>query len=70
MRSNTRLHIAHTHARARRYQTAAWHPFFRGHAHLETRRREPWLFGDDNTQRIRSAIRRRYDAMPYLCGNP
>jgi alpha 1,3-glucosidase len=31
------------------YQTAAWHPFFRGHAHLETKRREPWLFGDENT---------------------
>jgi mannosyl-oligosaccharide alpha-1,3-glucosidase len=48
------------------YQTAAWHPFFRGHAHLETKRREPWLFGEDNTNRIRAAIRRRYDMMPYL----
>ena len=48
------------------YQTAAWHPFFRGHAHLETKRREPWLFGEENTARIRAAIRRRYDVMPYL----
>lgn len=27
------------------YQLGAYYPFFRGHAHLDTRRREPWLFG-------------------------
>lgn len=27
------------------YQLGAFYPFFRGHAHLDTKRREPWLFG-------------------------
>lgn len=39
------------------YQVAAFFPFFRGHAHLDTKRREPWLFGDEATARIRAAIR-------------
>jgi hypothetical protein len=48
------------------YQLGAFYPFFRGHAHLETARREPWLFGDEATSRIRSAIRARYALLPYL----
>ncbi|XP_075262782.1 neutral alpha-glucosidase C-like [Convolutriloba macropyga] len=47
------------------YQLAAFTPFFRAHAHIETKRREPWLFGEDNTKRIRNAIRRRYTFLPY-----
>ena len=43
-----------------------YYPFFRGHAHLETKRREPWLFGDEYTPVIRDAIRRRYQLMPCL----
>ena len=35
------------------YQAAVFYPFLRGHAHLDTKRREPWLFGDDATVRIR-----------------
>lgn len=27
------------------YQLGAYYPFFRAHAHHDTRRREPWLFG-------------------------
>ena len=27
-------------------QLATFYPFFRGHGHLDTKRREPWLFGD------------------------
>ena len=27
------------------YQVGAYYPFFRGHAHHDTKRREPWLFG-------------------------
>jgi len=49
-----------------RYQIGIYYPFFRGHAHLETKRREPWLFGDEYTPVIREAIRRRYQLMPYL----
>ena len=48
------------------YQIGIYYPFFRGHAHLETKRREPWLFGSDATRTIRDAIRRRYQLMPYL----
>lgn len=48
------------------YQAAAYTPFFRGHAHLETKRREPWLFGEENTRLVRNAIRSRYRVMPYL----
>ena len=48
------------------YQAAAYTPFFRGHAHIDTKRREPWLFGEDNTNRVRAAIRARYTVLPYL----
>lgn len=46
------------------YQAGAFTPFFRGHAHIETKRREPWLFGPENTKLIRSAIRKRYQYLP------
>jgi len=46
------------------YQAGAFTPFFRGHAHIETKRREPWLFGPENTMLIRSAIRKRYQYLP------
>ncbi|KAI8812796.1 glycosyl hydrolases family 31-domain-containing protein [Cladochytrium replicatum] len=48
------------------YQTAAFQPFYRGHAHIDTKRREPWLFGDEVTGLIREAIRHRYRIMPFL----
>jgi mannosyl-oligosaccharide alpha-1,3-glucosidase len=48
------------------YQTAIFTPFLRGHAHLETKRREPWLFGEEATTRIRNAIALRYALLPYL----
>lgn len=47
-------------------QLGAYYPFFRGHAHLETARREPWLFGEPTTTRIRRAIRGRYALLPYI----
>lgn len=47
-------------------QVGTFYPFFRGHAHLETPRREPWLFGDEATARIRTAIRQRYALLPYI----
>ncbi|OXA60099.1 neutral alpha-glucosidase AB isoform X3 [Folsomia candida] len=47
------------------YQAAAFQPFMRNHAHIETKRREPWLFGDRTTALIRSAVRRRYALLPY-----
>jgi alpha 1,3-glucosidase len=48
------------------YQLGAFYPFFRGHAHLESKRREPWLFGEETTSHIREAIRRRYRMLPYI----
>ncbi|XP_019374617.1 PREDICTED: neutral alpha-glucosidase C isoform X1 [Gavialis gangeticus] len=48
------------------YQAGAYQPFFRGHASLNSKRREPWLFGEKNTQIIREAIRERYSLLPYL----
>ncbi|KAM4622089.1 neutral alpha-glucosidase AB isoform 5-T5 [Polymixia lowei] len=47
------------------YQTGAYQPFFRAHAHLDTPRREPWLFGPENTALIREAVRQRYALLPY-----
>ncbi|KAF7661004.1 hypothetical protein LDENG_00270350 [Lucifuga dentata] len=47
------------------YQAGAYQPFFRAHAHLDTPRREPWLFGPENTALIRTAVRQRYTLLPY-----
>lgn len=47
------------------YQAAALQPFFRGHSAQYTKRREPWLFGDEVTAAIRTAIRQRYCLLPY-----
>lgn len=47
------------------YQAGAYQPFFRAHAHLDTPRREPWLFGPENTALIREAVRQRYALLPY-----
>lgn len=48
------------------YQAAAFQPFFRGHAHHDSKRREPWVMGEPHTSRIREAIRTRYALMPYV----
>ncbi|GLE02260.1 hypothetical protein PINS_up011098 [Pythium insidiosum] len=48
------------------YQAAAFQPFFRGHAHHDSNRREPWVFGEPHTSRLRAAIRERYALLPYL----
>uniref|UniRef100_A0A915PNX4 Glycoside hydrolase family 31 N-terminal domain-containing protein n=1 Tax=Setaria digitata TaxID=48799 RepID=A0A915PNX4_9BILA len=47
------------------YQAAAFQPFFRAHSHIDTKRREPWLFSDSTTQAVRQAIRTRYSFLPY-----
>ncbi|TYZ62954.1 hypothetical protein PybrP1_008092 [[Pythium] brassicae (nom. inval.)] len=48
------------------YQAAAFQPFFRGHAHHDAKRREPWLFGEPHTSRLRAAVRTRYALLPYI----
>ncbi|BHF62802.1 hypothetical protein SprV_0200578800 [Sparganum proliferum] len=48
------------------YQAAAFQPFFRSHAHMDTKRREPWLVDNpDNLKHIRDALRLRYSLLPY-----
>ncbi|KAL1124579.1 hypothetical protein AAG570_001203 [Ranatra chinensis] len=46
------------------YQAAAFLPFFRAHAHIDTKRREPWLFDDEVTRLVRDALRTRYSYLP------
>jgi alpha 1,3-glucosidase len=46
------------------YQTGVWLPFYRAHAHIDTRRREPYLFNEDVRTRIRNALRLRYTLLP------
>ena len=42
------------------YQAGAFQPFFRSHSHIDTKRREPWLFPEEAKLIIRDAIRKRY----------
>lgn len=50
---------------SRWYQAGAFQPFFRSHAHIDTKRREPWLFPEDTKNIIRDAIRKRYSYLPF-----
>ncbi|KAF8932696.1 hypothetical protein BGZ58_006869 [Dissophora ornata] len=47
------------------YQAGIYYPFFRAHAHLDSKRREPWLFGEPYTSQIREAVRTRYAYLPF-----
>lgn len=46
------------------YQVGIFYPFFRGHAHIDAKRREPYVPGDPWTSIIRSALRVRYQLLP------
>jgi alpha 1,3-glucosidase len=46
-------------------QAGSYTPFFRGHAHHDAKRREPWMFGEPSTTQIRQAIMSRYALLPY-----
>lgn len=46
------------------YQAGAFYPFFRAHAHIDTRRREPYLAGEPYTSIITQALRLRYQLLP------
>ncbi|ODV87756.1 glycoside hydrolase family 31 protein [[Candida] arabinofermentans NRRL YB-2248] len=48
------------------YQAGIWYPFFRGHAHIDSRRREPWIAGEPYTSIMRDALRFRYKLLPVL----
>eukprot|EP00965_Chrysotila_dentata_P167904 5544446-Pleurochrysis_carterae.AAC.1 len=47
------------------YETGAYTPFFRGHAHHDSARREPWTFGDETTARLREIAKERYQLLAY-----
>ncbi|KAK6352559.1 hypothetical protein TWF730_009383 [Orbilia blumenaviensis] len=46
------------------YQSGIWYPFFRAHAHIDAKRREPYIAGDPYTSIIRDAVRLRYALLP------
>ncbi|XP_030378135.1 neutral alpha-glucosidase AB [Scaptodrosophila lebanonensis] len=46
------------------YQTGAFLPFFRAHAHIDTKRREPWLFPERTRLIIKNALVKRYSYLP------
>ncbi|KAJ5831969.1 hypothetical protein N7474_000280 [Penicillium riverlandense] len=46
------------------YQAGIWYPFFRAHAHIDTRRREPYLVPEPHRSIISQAIRLRYQLLP------
>lgn len=39
-------------------------PFFRAHAHIDTKRREPYLYGEPIRGYLRDAVRLRYQMLP------
>lgn len=43
----------------------AFQPFMRAHAHLDTKRREPYLLEADEQDIVRTAVRHRYHYLPY-----
>lgn len=47
------------------YQAGAYQPFFRGHAHLDSKRREPYLLDEIDRNIVRDAIRARYALLPF-----
>jgi alpha 1,3-glucosidase len=48
------------------YQIGALQPFFRAHAHIDTKRREPWLYGEPYTTLMGQAVERRIKMLPYI----
>ncbi|KAL4238130.1 hypothetical protein ACF0H5_002842 [Mactra antiquata] len=46
------------------YQAGAFQPFFRAHAHIDTKRREPYIQPEENMKIIRQAIIARYSYLP------
>jgi mannosyl-oligosaccharide alpha-1,3-glucosidase len=45
-------------------QAGSYQPFFRGHAHHDSKRREPWMFGDETMRRLRATTMKRYALLP------
>eukprot|EP00041_Stephanoeca_diplocostata_P014598 m.270785 g.270785 ORF g.270785 m.270785 type:complete len:912 (+) comp19743_c0_seq1:101-2836(+) len=50
---------------ARWYQAGAFQPFMRAHAHLDTKRREPYLLEGDYFDVAKQAVLTRYSYLPF-----
>lgn len=48
------------------YQAGVFYPFFRAHAHIDARRREPWIPPKPYSKIIADAIRLRYALLPTI----
>ncbi|CCE61935.1 hypothetical protein TPHA_0B02620 [Tetrapisispora phaffii CBS 4417] len=48
------------------YQAGIWYPFFRAHAHIDSKRREPYLFDEPIKSIVRDLIVLRYALLPTL----
>ncbi|SCV72067.1 BQ2448_4761 [Microbotryum intermedium] len=48
------------------YQVGALSPFFRAHGHIDTKRREPYLFAEPYRSLMRESIRLRYKILPAM----
>jgi mannosyl-oligosaccharide alpha-1,3-glucosidase len=46
------------------YQVGAFNPFFRGHGHIDTKRREPYLLDQPYRNIVKDALRLRYRLLP------
>lgn len=46
------------------YQVGVFTPFFRAHAHIDTKRREPYLLDEPYKSIIKDALRLRYKLLP------
>ncbi|KAL9093699.1 MAG: hypothetical protein Q9159_000228 [Coniocarpon cinnabarinum] len=46
------------------YQAGAFYPFFRAHAHIDTRRREPYMIPEPERSHMIEALRLRYALLP------
>lgn len=58
------FHNPTTELLTRWYQAGIWYPFFRAHAHIDTRRREPFLIPEPHRSIIAQALRLRYQLLP------
>lgn len=47
------------------YEVGVFYPFFRGHSHNETIRREPWLFSKETFTSIKKSICLRYNLLSF-----
>jgi alpha 1,3-glucosidase len=48
------------------FELGVFNVFFRGHSHIDSIRREPWLFSDDTCQSIKYSITLRYKLLLYF----